>query len=242
MKIIIFVIEAIISYLITGCVHELGHVVTGIYYGWKFEIFVLGPIGFKRKDGKVKCYLEKNIVYWAGVGATTPRENKKDNINIWKKVLLAGPVVSIIFGLIIFPLALDTQILFLIFLSFMSIGIGIVSLIPMKTGVLYTDGGRALRLKKGGKEGREETALFNLSEFDNIEDEYKQISYSDIDELINSNDLAIKYYGYYYAFKYFSREGKDEEARCQILKMRELEKSVPKVIIKDCMVNENEHI
>lgn len=211
MKVIIFIIEAIISYLIAGYVHELGHVSAGIFYGWKFEMLVLGPIGFKNEDGKVKIYLEKNMVFWAGVGGTMPKDNSTDNMKIWMKILLAGPMFSLIFGLLVLPVALYTQILFLIFLSFMAIGMGIACLIPMKTGILYSDGGRILRLKRGGQKALEELALFNLTLIDNLGSSYKESDYSSISHLINSDDLNIKYYGHYFAFKYFKeRENKEE--------------------------------
>ena len=203
MKIFLCIIQVIISYLIIGYIHELVHVDIGLCNGWKFEMLVLGPLGFKRDNEKVKCYFEKNIVLWAGVGGTMPIKNIKDNISIWRKVLLAGPMSSIIFGVLILPLALYTKILFLILLSFMSISMEIVCLLPMKTGILYTDGGRFYRLKKGGKEAIEEEALFNLTVLNNIKDESKEVDYNDIVALIDSEDKTIRYYGHYFAFGYF---------------------------------------
>ena len=242
MKIFLFVIQAIISYLIAGYIHELGHVVMGLCNGWKFERLVLGPLGFKRDNEKVKCYFEKNVVLWAGVGGTMPSKNTKDNIHIWRKVLLAGPMSSIIIGVLIVPLALYTKILFLILLSFISIGIGLSCFLPMKTGILYTDGARYYRLKKGGREGIEEEALFNLTVLNNIKDEAKEVDYNYISALIDSKDKTIRYYGYYFAFEYFKKQQDSEKAKEQILKMKELEDSVPIMVVKDCMVSVNEYI
>lgn len=60
--------------------------------------------------------------------------------------------------------------------------------------------------------------------------------------LINSEELSIKYYGYYFAFKDFQEKGDKEEAKKQIEEMKKLENFIPKVIVKSCMVSEEDYM
>jgi hypothetical protein len=62
MKIAIYIITAILCYMVSGIVHELGHIIVGLVNGWKFYLLVIGPLGIKvDESGRVKFYFEKQI-------------------------------------------------------------------------------------------------------------------------------------------------------------------------------------
>jgi hypothetical protein len=41
--------------------HELGHLVAGIIQGFKIELFVVGFLGIKRENNKLKFYFNTNV-------------------------------------------------------------------------------------------------------------------------------------------------------------------------------------
>lgn len=163
MEVVIFILIAILCYIISGIIHELGHIIVGLANGWKFFLLVIGPLGIKTdEEGKLKFYFEKRIALWGGVGATLPKDAKVDNIKIWSNILLGGPFASIVMGVIFLPLGIITKNIVLLLLGAMPLGMGIMCALPLpiKTGITYSDGGRWSRLRKGGQESDEEIALF----------------------------------------------------------------------------------
>ena len=81
--------------------HELGHLIAGIIQGFRFELFVVGPLGIKREKGKIKIYLNKNIQYYGGVAATLPIDASPENGKKFANLLLAGPIASILLSIIL---------------------------------------------------------------------------------------------------------------------------------------------
>jgi hypothetical protein len=238
MKILIFILTALFSYWISGLVHEMGHISVGLRYGWKFYLLVVGPIGLRRNDDsdKVSIYLEKNPTMWGGVGAAIPREARADNMKIWPKVLLGGPIASIIMGCIFTPLGIMTANFALLLLGLMPLGMGIACLLPLKTGITYTDGARWRRIRGGGQGTLEETALFKMMENSITKRDMRQIKYSDFEPLLHADLPAIKYYGYYYSYLFYQARNDEEHAGEALALMNAIKKDVPKIVVDDCEV------
>jgi hypothetical protein len=198
-EILLFIIMAIISYFISAVLHELGHIFAGLIYGFKFYMLVVGPIGLKLDtDGKLKLYFEKNVSMWAGVGGTIPAntDSHEENLNIFSKILLAGPISSIICGIILLPIGIWQENLFL-FLGAMPLSMEIACLIPMRAGAFYSDGGRWKRIHN--PETRDiEMAIFKISTDAGIEDDGSKINKDDVSVLINSDDAITQYLGRYF--------------------------------------------
>lgn len=240
MEVIKYILICILCYFIAGLIHELGHVVVGLVNGWKFYLLVIGPLGIKAdEDDKVKFYFEKNVSLWGGVGATIPKAINKDNIKIWSKVLLGGPLASIIMGIIFLPIGIIMDNLFLTLLGAMPLGMGIISVLPLplKSGILFVDGKRWHRLKYGGQEADEEIALFNIVEHTNTGGSYSSIKLSSIEALINSKEVEIKYYGYYSKYQYYKELKCEEEMIEAVEKMESIKGKVPKIILEDCKID-----
>src|SRR6056297_986158 len=239
MEIIVYILISVLCYVVSGIVHELGHIIIGLMNGWKFSLVILGPLGLKvDENGHIKAYFEKRISLWGGVGGTFPKEIKEDNIKIWSKILLGGPLASIIMGAIFLPLGIIKDNIIFILLGAMPLAMGIVSIlpIPLKTGILYTDGGRLSRLNKGGQEADEEIALFKLTEYQNISGDFSKFDINCIDPLLKSKDISINYYGYYYKFQYYKEIFDKEKMNFFIKKMGKIENKVPALIIEDCKI------
>lgn len=234
------IVYAVICYLISGMIHELGHVAMGVLNGWQFYMLIVGPFRWKRErpGRKVKFGLEKNILLWGGIGGTYPINRKKDNLKVWSWVLMAGPAASVALSLAVFPFAIATKSLFLLFLAVMPLGMGIACglPLPLKTGLLYSDGGRWIRLKRGGQEAEEEKALFLLMELGKINGEDALPEESMIRPLLLSREPVMEYYGLYYRYQIEEHENNQQALKEVLARMEELKPGIPKLVIEDCRI------
>src|SRR6056297_1656258 len=234
MEIIVYILISVLCYVVSGIVHELGHIIIGLMNGWKFSLVILGPLGLKvDENGHIKVYFEKRISLWGGVGGTLPKEMKEDNIKIWSKILLGGPLASIIMGVIFLPLGIIKENIIFLLLGAMPLAMGIVSILPLplKTGILYTDGGRWSRLHKGGQEADEEIALFKFTEYQITTEDFSKLDVNCIDSLLKSKELSINYYGYYYKFQYYKAISNEEKMNFFIQEMEKIKSKVPSIIV-----------
>jgi len=200
MEILLFFIGAIICYLISAMIHEMGHVACGLFHHWKLYMLVVGPMKLYREtmDSKIKIGIEKNPILWGGVGGTLPTKESEENIKVWRKILLAGPLTSIVFGILMLPVFIVTKNIFVLLLCLMPIAMGAMCIIPMKmkTGLLYNDGTRYNRLQSGGQEGAEERAIFRLIEVSLFGGEEAVYPEEYVEPLLASKDPDFQYYGY----------------------------------------------
>ena len=229
---------ALLSMFISTIIHEGGHVVAGLIQKWKFTVLVIGPIKIYRDDAtdKIKLGLEKNPALWGGYGGTMPRTQEEAKIETFGKILLAGPMASIIFGAIIAIIMISVRPLLLVFLAPVSIGMGIACLIPgVKTGILYNDGSRYMRIKKGGQTALEEKAVFDATMVTYF-DENATIAEDGIEALTHSKDAEFKYLGHYYAYVNAKTAGDSSKMQEHIGAMGSLKESVPRSIIDMCVV------
>ena len=227
----------ILAYMASGIVHEGGHVVAGLMQGWKFLLMVVGPIKLYRDENdKVKLGIEKNILYWFGIGGTLPRKKGDENIRKFAKILLAGPLASILFGLLCGMSLLFGVTIFRAMITLMPITMGIFCLIPsFKTGILYSDGGRFLRIMKGGKTFAEEKALLDAVILDQCDPEGRHEE-EDIRTMMESEDKSFQYLGHYYAYLNSKKDFLQSEMTVHMVAMKNLAKEVPKSIIDMCIL------
>ena len=228
--VLLFLLSCIVCYIIAGIVHELGHVLAGIFQGFKFYMLVVGPFGLKRdKNDKIVFYIERNTAYWGGVGGTFPPNDNPDNFDKFGRILLSGPLTSIIFGLLMLPLAINTETMVLDLLAAMPIGMGIVSLIPMKTGAFYSDGGRWMRMRRDPTR-KVELALWNIVQKAGLNQKYMNINVDDVDVLINDNEDSTKYMGNYFLYLHYKDRNDLVKTEEQKLILNKLSSKVSKHI------------
>lgn len=65
---------------------------------------------------------------------------------------------------------------------------------------------------------------------------FQDVPYSDIENLMQSEDNSIKYYGYYYSYRYFSENSDHAKADEAIRLMDGLKNNVSKVIVEYCKI------
>jgi len=229
-------ISWLVAYFICAVVHEGGHVVAGLLQGWKFYVLVVGPFKLYRdeKDDRVKFGIEKNVVLWGGIGGCVPREEKEDNVKGFAVTLLAGPMASVLFGALCSISLFFHVTVFGAMMTFLPISMGIVCLLPnVKTGILYSDGGRFLRIIKGGKTLEEEKAIYEATLKDQFrpDDRYDE---DGIEAMTTSEDTSFQYLGHYYGYLNAKMDQSQEEMQARIANMRNLEAKVPKTIREMC--------
>jgi len=222
------------SYWISAVVHELGHAVVGLVNGWIFDMLVVGPIGVRRKEGKLSIYFEKNIVLWGGVVGVFPTKNDVDNTKILSRFLLGGPVASILMGIVFLMICFIHFNYFLLLLGLMPISMGIVCLLPLKTGISYTDGKRWRRLHNGGKDEAEEIAIFRMAVFDQLGNDEALWQKSDFEALLDADFPIYRYYGYYYLYRYYAIRDEVENKLKTFDILNDMKKDVSKSIIDNC--------
>ncbi|MFZ7103316.1 MAG: M50 family metallopeptidase [Peptococcaceae bacterium] len=233
MEIILLIIKALICYFIVTTLHEMGHIVIGLLSGFRFELFVIGPVGLKRNNyGKVVPYIEKNTAMWGGAGATVPINYHDDNIKRFANILIGGPLTSLIFGLIILILNFHLQNKFLFLLGVMAVSISIATLIPIRAGSFYSDGGRWLRIKQGGYPAKAEIAIIEFMQSYFANKTYGKINIDHTKYLIKDKDPRNRYLGHYFAYKYYKENKQIEKAMEEQKALSTLAGEVPKNFVR----------
>ncbi len=200
------IVYAVISFFAATVVHEFGHVLTGLMNGWKLFLMVVGPFKLYREDinGPVRFGIEKNPALWGGCGGTAPRKLDDSVGKVFAKILIAGPVASLILSIAGLAAFIFTKHEFLLMLGMVALGEGIACILPMniKTGILYNDGTRFKRISGNGKEAEEEKAIIclALSEMINNKEEMELMEDRLIEVLTDSDDPSYRYHGLFYAY------------------------------------------
>lgn len=215
--------------MIAAIVHELGHIIVGVISGFKFYFFSVGPFGLKSaKKGKIIFYIEKNITLWGGISATLPQNRDSVNFKKFQRVIIGGPIASILFGLIWTSVAVTNNIVFVLLMGAISLGMGIVCLLPVRNGAFYTDGGRWLRMHKQGREKEVELAVWNITQSAIINGSYVNSDLDDIEILKRDDDSRTKYMGHYFAYCFYKDSGNSLRAENEKKVLTDMKLIVPR--------------
>lgn len=220
-------------------IHESGHLLYGMMNGFQFNLLVVGPIGFRSVEGKTKVYFESNKSYWGGISLTLPTNDDDNNIDIFTKILIAGPLFSMIVGMSII-------IISILFKSFLCAVLGITvfsffisTILPIETQMFYTDGMRYRILKKQDIYSFEEYAIIKITFNFVVNNSYLHVDLSDINTLIKSDKAKNRYLGTCYQYLLCKEQGDDDAAQIAFNEMKELEKYVPAKFVEIMMPGNN---
>ena len=214
--------------------HELGHIVTGLVQGFKLELLVVGLLGIKREDRKVKVYLNKNLGFYGGVASTSPMDEVDDLPTKFGRILLAGPIASILFAIICLVACFFVGKPYGIILyagCITSIGMFLGTTIPSKTGMFFTDRKRYQRLTTPGRDQQTELAMLNIMTHFLKDDSYQNVEKDDIETLISDETPSVNFYGLFYMICWqLEHQGKVDE---NLKKQYEYaSNSIPKNLVK----------
>jgi hypothetical protein len=147
---VIFVVTAI---------HELGHVSAGILAGFSFNSLRVGRIQFDRPF-RFSLYRGKGAGSggWASMFPT-----KLDNL-VWRAVVLifGGPFVNLLTVGVLVLLPHRSSPL-LNFFALSSLVLGVINLLPFRSGAFHSDGDRILMLLSNRARGERWVAMLKLS-------------------------------------------------------------------------------
>ena len=232
---VVMIIGIFIMMIVVLAAHELGHLITGLMNGFRFELFVVGPLGIRREEDKIKVYFNKSLAYFGGIAATSPvDDNHNANARKFAWILLAGPIASILFAIICYGLAYWVgKPLGVVFYTgaLISIAIFFATTVPSRSGIFFTDRKRFQRLVTPGKDQDVELAMLRIMGQFSKDNSYKNIDQRDIDVMVSDDIPFIKYMGLFNKVCWqIEMDGKVDD---QIsLEYEEVSKSMSKNLVK----------
>ena len=211
-------------------IHELGHLLTGLFQGFRFQLFVAGFLGVRREeDDSIKMFLNKDLNYFGGVAATSPTQEHPDNARKFANLLLAGPLASLGFALLCFfllTIADPNWRLICLMGSVGSLGIFLATTLPSRTGPFYTDRKRYQRLVRPGKAREIELALIDVQEKLTSDDGLARLDVDKLRLIQQDESPFFRYIGYFYELAYAHKFASDKIPSIKE-EMSALEKDIP---------------
>lgn len=230
---LIFTISLFSGLISALAVHELGHLLTGLAQGFRFELFVVFLFGIKRTAKGIRLFLNRDFGYMGGVAATVPVRNDSRNRRKFANMMLAGPVASLLFAVICFLFLVYTRNVFWSFWLMAcatSIGLFFATTIPSKTGIFFTDRARFQRLISTGQAGKSEEALLQLIAQTMIDNSCKYISIDNARILQSDKEAFMRFWGHYYGYEYYRSNQQIAHADTAKLRLLDLKVEISKPI------------
>lgn len=196
--------------------HELGHLLAGLAQGFKLMMYVVGPLGIRMGENeKPEVYLNKDFSLMGGVAGTLPQKSEPNLRKKLAKVVLAGPITSFVIGVlglgivgIFMPegdLPTGQKILFQLcgMGGFMSMAIFLATTLPKRTGMFYSDRGRAVRLLRPGLAAEKEEAMMQITASVMSGHRYRDMTESWFETSLKEEPGEPNWAGEMYAYYYF---------------------------------------
>lgn len=224
-----------VAILLAMAVHELGHLLSGMAQGFRFELYVVGPLGIKREDGKIKVYLNKNVAMMGGIAATLPTRQDPNNRKKFARLILAGPLTSLAYGFLCLGIAYFSVTLTAFFFyvtGACSIALFFATTLPTKTGIYFTDRARYFRMISKGKEGDSEEALLQIIAQSVADSHHKNISVQNALTLQQDETPFMKFWGFYYEHLYYKENEVTDKAEATKATLLANQSLVPKQVWK----------
>ena len=230
MQIITFFFEYLISVFLVIAAHELGHVITALYYKWEFVYLIIGPIKIYKAEDCMKFCFEKNVALWGGISHIYPRKIEERTVVEYSNVFIMGPVFSILSGMLFAALYYVSHVLIFMMCAAMSLGIGGALLLPIRRriGGVYLDGYRYYRIRKRGLESNDEIAILEIW---SLIYQNPQISYKELVKIVDSRPLSSDYIWHfvlhYIIFEHIKKNGDVEAVDEETKIIKGLLKKIP---------------
>lgn len=239
---IIFFSSLVIAPFLAIVVHELGHLLAGIFQGFRVELFVVYFFGLRRANGKLELFFNTNVQYFGGVAATSPKtlQNDYDLIRKYATILICGPIASLLLAIISFIIIYyyDFQLNpFFGLLTVTSFGIFIATTLPEKSGIFFTDRKRFQRLLDKGDIGKIELAFLQIVNQSLLENTYKNLSIEKVNMLKQDSDKIIRFWGYYFEFQFYKDNALAEDMQLMRASLDEYKKVIPKALWKSLEID-----
>ncbi len=138
--------------------HELGHVAAGLARGFRFYMFVVGPIRIDRLGPKMRMSWNSAKGAWGGLAICAPDRVQQGQWGRAAWYAAGGPLFSLLGAAFAIPVRVlahgDPNVTFTaVLFSAISGMFFVATLIPLRTGGFVSDGGRLLMLLRKSPEG-----------------------------------------------------------------------------------------
>ncbi|MFK7970389.1 MAG: M50 family metallopeptidase [Bacteroidia bacterium] len=223
---IILIFEGVVA------IHELGHLLTGLVQGFRFEMFVVGFLGIKRVGEKVKVYFNTDMNTFGGLAATAPHHDDPKVISKMAKLVIAGPLASLVLLVVCiagFFLTNQPTQFYLFIMGLMTLFIFLATTLPSKTGIFYTDRKRYQRLTKPGKSREVEVALFRANTLFLTGKSIREMPESELWTITEDESHIFQYTGFYYLRQYH-QDNPEKHAEMNA-RLDEIEPHIPPSIV-----------
>ena len=224
---LLFSVLTVLALLLALVVHESGHLAAGLAKGFRFELFIVGPLGVRRTDKGIQLFLNKNVGYMGGVAVTVPVSYSKANRKKFAAVVAAGPLASVSFSLLAFLLCFASfsgaARGFWFVAGAASVAVFLATTLPKKTGPFFTDRAKFQRLISKGKTGEMEEALLTIMAHYITDNSCKNIPVEQARFLQQDPDPVMRFWGYYYVYGFYKDnhlQDECEEARKNLESVR----------------------
>jgi hypothetical protein len=221
----------LLALLTALAVHELGHLVAGLLGGFRFELFVVGPLGVKRTPAGIRVFLNRDVGLMGGVAATVPVTEDPGNRRKFAWVLLSGPLASLLLSLVAAVLfaasTLGAARSYWLVTALGSAAVLLATTLPRKSGLFFTDRARFQRLMGQGPAAATEAALLSIITRQVIDGGVKNIRLDEARLLQTDADATMRFWGTYFAYAYFRENGLAAEAERERTDLAAFEKMVP---------------
>jgi hypothetical protein len=133
--------------------HEIGHVLSGLSQGMRLLMLIVGPFGWHASASGIRFEWNTNLALMGGLAATLPTKHGASLRQQLLVLIAGGPAASLLLAIlaIVIASASDPRIAaYCIFIAATSLGVFLVTLIPVRAGGFMSDGLQFMDVLKGG--------------------------------------------------------------------------------------------
>jgi hypothetical protein len=145
--------------------HEIGHVLSGLSQGMRFLMLIVGPFGWYTSASGVRFEWNTNLALMGGLAASLPT---KEGASLRQQLLVliaGGPAASLLLAIVAIVIASVSDPRFAaycIFVAATSLGVLLVTLIPVRVGGFLSDGLQFIDVLKGGSAAIDRGTLLHI--------------------------------------------------------------------------------
>jgi hypothetical protein len=150
--------------LLPLALHEAGHIWGGLSAGFRFYMYLAGPLRIERDGDRLRFGFNRIAALWGGAACCVPQAFDKDLRRKMMRFTLGGPLFSVLGAAVLWPaFALrdshaDASSVLTMFGAISAL-LAMVTLVPNRVGGYVSDGARLLMLWRKRPDGERWTAL-----------------------------------------------------------------------------------
>ncbi|SOC13397.1 peptidase M50-like protein [Ureibacillus xyleni] len=145
---------SIVLLFFTLLIHELGHMLFGIWSGYRFNYLTVGPLTIENTN-RFQIKINNSWFFVGGVASCSPLSSNLATIaSQHRRFVAGGPIFSIVIAIVSFLVGNSLNINWITYFGVFNFLIFLATIIPYQ-GAIKSDGRVLLELSKQGKEREE---------------------------------------------------------------------------------------